>query len=180
MKKVFLFILISSMVASFLSANGSQEANPQTVEGGFKSVEAEEMEFKWRIADGRLEVELSAMSTGWLAVGFDPSRVMKDANIIIGYVEGGEVTVSDQFGSGAFSHTADTELGGTNDIIEADGREEDGRTAISFSIPLDSGDEYDTVLAAGQTHTILVACGPDGSDNFSKKHMYRAKLELQL
>lgn len=180
MKKVILFLLISSMLAVALYANGAQEVTPQTAEDGYMSVEAEQMQFKWRITDGRLEVEMSAMSTGWVAVGFDPSRVMKDANFIIGYVEGDEVTVNDQFGSGTFSHTADTELGGSNDIIEAEGREEDGRTVISFSIPLDSGDEYDTVLAAGQTHTILVACGPDGSDNFSKKHMYRAKLELQL
>ncbi|MBD3285580.1 PKD domain-containing protein [candidate division WOR-3 bacterium] len=136
--------------------------------------------FKWRTRGEVIDVILSAPTTGWVAVGFDPTTAMKDANYIIGYVDGEKVTIIDEFGDGNFSHTPDTDLEGADDVANADGSEADGSTTISFTIPLDSGDDNDKVLAVGQTYKVIFAYGPDGADDFTTKHASRASADIEL
>lgn len=127
-----------------------------------------------------LRVTMVAPTTGWVAVGFDPTAAMKDADLVIGYVADGEVFLSDHFGTGHTSHRADTELGGTNDLFDVTGSEEDGRTTISFTMLLSSGDEYDTELVPGSLHEVLLAYGGDGSDGFDEYHVWVNKVEIEL
>jgi hypothetical protein len=127
-----------------------------------------------------LQVELSAATTGWVSIGFDPSHMMADANIVIAYVEDGELHIADDYGIGPMAHDRDTNHGGSNDIITATGRQEDGVTTVEFAIPLESGDDLDKPLAAGNTYTVLVAHGPDGADDFTTYHANRGSFELEL
>ncbi len=180
MQKSIVCIGLLFLAASVLWAGGSQEVTPQQAGDGYKVITADELEFRWLVEDETLKVEVTAPTTGWVAVGFDPSRAMKDADFIFGFVKDGELQISDHFGSGAFSHEADTELGGTDDIISASGKEADGSTTMEFTIPLNSGDEYDVDLSTGQEHTVLFAYGPDGADDFSTKHSFRTKVNLQF
>jgi len=163
-----------------LFANGGQEIVAQEDSDGYMSVTSDDMQVKWKVEGDQIDFEINAPTTGWVSVGFDPSRIMKDANFIFGYVDGGTVVVKDQFGTGTFSHKADEELGGTDDIISYSGREENGKTILRFSLPIDSGDDFDTVLSPGEVHTVLIAYGPDGADNFTKKHSMRLKVDLTL
>ena len=121
---------------------------------------------------GNLAVELTGPTTGWVAVGFDPSVMMLDANIIIGYVSGGNAFIRDDFGWQTTSHRADTLLGGTDDVIIDGGSESGGETQIRFTIPLDSGDQYDKPLVPGNSYTVLLARGPNGADDFSTQHEF--------
>ncbi|MFP4180689.1 MAG: DOMON domain-containing protein [Spirochaetaceae bacterium] len=105
---------------------------------------------------------------------------MKDANIIFGFVKEGEVHIEDHYGTGTFSHEKDTDIGGSRDILDYSGSESDGETTLEFTIPLDSGDEYDTPLTLSKEHTVLFAFGPDGADNFSTKHSTRGKVEVSF
>jgi hypothetical protein len=136
----------------------------------FKSAESGGFTLEWRVMDTDLEVRMSGPSTGWVAVGFDPENRMGGADMIMGYVSGDEVTVTDQYGTSAVGHSPDTEIGGSSDVSNTDGSESGGRTTIHFTIPLNSGDEYDNPLTPGGTHTVIMAAGPDGADNFSSYH----------
>jgi hypothetical protein len=127
-----------------------------------------------------LDVVLSYETSGWLSIGFDPTSMMQDANIIIGYVDGGELTISDQYGTGQTAHQADTEIGGTDDITNAEGSESGGRTELRFSIPLDSGDEADRPLSEGETYTVLLAHGPNDSDDMSTYHQGRTSVDIEI
>lgn len=118
--------------------------------------------------------------TGWVAIGFDPSSAMKDAQFIIAYVQDGDVFIRDDFGTGFFTHASDEALGGTDDISNAEGSEQNGKTAVSFTIPLDSGDRHDAVLASGKKHALLIAYGRDGADDFSLKHQSRSSVNITL
>ncbi len=175
-----IILLIGLMCSTALYAGGAQELSPQTDAEGFKMVSTGDIEVRWKVEDPNIRFEVSAPTTGWVSVGFNPTRVMKDADIIIGYVEGSQAVVVDQFGNGSFSHKADVDMGGSDDIVEYGGNESDGRTELFFTIPIDSGDAYDSVLTPGEEHTILFAFGPDGADNFSSKHTERAKVQLEL
>ncbi|MGM0431637.1 MAG: DOMON domain-containing protein [Spirochaetota bacterium] len=176
---VFVISIVVVLVASPLAASGNKEAEV-TVREGLKSITAEDMTVSWEIMEDSVRFELEAPTTGWLAIGFDPARIMKDAQFIIAYVKDGEVAIRDDFGTGTFNHTPDEALGGSDDITNAEGSEQDGKTAVSFVIPLDTGDKYDAPLVPGEKHTLLIAYGNDGFDDFSSNHQNRASIEITL
>lgn len=133
----------------------------------------------WTIEGRELVMTVSAGTTGWVAVGFNPTRMMRDANIIIGAVlPDGTVVVEDHFGTGLTSHRKDTEIGGTSDVRVISGEEKDGTTTITFAIPLNSGDSRDVPLAAGEKVTVILASAQ--RDGFTVKHNKRTKAEIGL
>jgi hypothetical protein len=169
--------------------NGQTGENPRPKEEGqegqakvgeaYKDTTVGEFSLKWRIDTLQmLHVRLSAPTTGWVAVGFAPSKMMADANFIIAYVADGEVKISDEFGTGNTEHKPDTELGGTDDIGEKSGSEKDGVTMIHFAIPLASGDKYDRKLEPGETYKIILAYGP--KDDFTSHHKKKTSVRITL
>jgi hypothetical protein len=180
MKLRILIPLLVLCTAATVWAGGSVELSPEEAEDGFTKVEAQDIELRWRVDGQEIDFVVSAPTTGWVAIGFDPSTAMKDAQMIYGFVRNGAVTVRDQYGDGPFSHKSDTELGGSSDIISSGGSEENGRTTIRFTIPIDSGDAYDVPLTPGEEHKVLLAYGPDGEDNFTAKHAFRVSAALRL
>ncbi len=134
----------------------------------------------WEFDEEDITFTMSAPTTGWVAVGFDPSAAMLDADIIIGYVEDGDVFLSDQWGDGYTSHRPDIELGGSDDAALVSGSEGEGVTEISFSRPMSTGDGFDHQLRPGGTHTFLLAYGPGDADGFAGKHSWVTTVEVIL
>jgi hypothetical protein len=123
------------------------------------------------------EVTVSAPANGWVAVGFNPTTRMKDANFLIGYVKDGVAYARDDFGVGPTGHQEDEKIGGKNDLLSFKGVEADGMTTMTFVIPRDSGDSKDSKLGPG-THNIIV--GMSGSDNFTGFHSKVGKTTITL
>ena len=167
MKKIIILIIIVLVLCSPLYS------------GETKSVTVETVKINWQIDGDNLIMELTAPTEGWISIGFNPSSKMKDANIIIGCVDGsGSPIMEDHFGTSPISHKSDSDLGGTGNITIISGKEMNKTTTLKFSIPLNSGDSYDTILVPGKTTVIIIAYGT--SDNFSKKHSKRYKAEIVL
>lgn len=158
----------------------SEQADGDEEPVDFSTAEAIGMTLRWRVVADELEVELSAPTRGWLAVGFRPTRAMRDANLLIGYVAGDEVVITDQFGTSMTSHREDEEIGGTRDVTIISGSETDAGTTLRFRIPLDSGDEHDRALVAGETIPAILAYGPDSADDTRTYHASRAAIEITL
>ena len=132
------------------------------------------------VAGDMLSVKLSAPTTGWLSVGFDPTQQMLDANIIIGYVESATPVLRDDFGWQTTSHRADTLLGGTNDVTIDGGTEASGTTQIEFTIPLNSGDPKDRELTVGNVYTVIFARSENGEDNFTAPHAITSSAQIEI
>lgn len=175
-------LLVVAMAVPLLAGGGQEDEAPTPIplRDGFTRGDAAGVDLQWRIEGERITVQMTAPTTGWVAVGFDPSRMMKDANMIIGYVAEGELVIADDYGTGNTSHGRDTDNGGTDDIVEAEGSEENGQTQITFAIPLDSGDPTDRPLAVGNSYNVIVGYGPDDSDNLDAYHAARGALEIEL
>lgn len=138
-----------------------------------------DMTFAWSVDGDNLAVKLSAKTEGWVGVGFNPSKSMKDANFILGYVKKGKPKIIDEFGEKENTHKSDKKLGGTADATLVSGAEEGGVTTIEFTLPLKSADKYDGALdVAGET-TVLLAYGA-GRDSFRSKHKYRSTYKVNL
>jgi hypothetical protein len=134
----------------------------------------------WRNDSQFLYLAMQASTTGWVAVGLDPVARMQGANFVLGAVVNGQVQVQDAYGTAqtGANHPADTQLGGTNDILEFGGVEQEGVTRIEVKIPLNSGDQYDKMLVPGQTYTVIVAHGR--SDDMNSPHAFRGTGQITL
>ena len=168
----------AATLALVLLAGCSPSTNTELTADGYSRVVVGPMDLEWLIDGEEVRVRVGARTTGWVAVGFDPSQRMKDANIIIGYVKDGAAAARDDFGVGATSHAMDDTYGGTQDILDVAGVEEAGRTQLRFTIPLDSGDARDRPLARGKRHRVILAHGREGADDFSTGHTWRGSARL--
>jgi hypothetical protein len=170
MKKLLPAVFI---LAAFLAAPAAAQGWQELVVGNFT--------LRWATIPGdSLAVELSAPTTGWVAVGFDPDSIMLGANIVIGYVVSTTPTLRDDYGWQVTGHRDDLLLGGTRDLTVDGGTESGGTTEIMFTIPLDSGDPYDKPLVPGNTYPIILAMGPNGADDFSTQHQAVAVGQISL
>lgn len=135
-------------------------------------------EVRWTADESNIYFGIKAKTEGWLSIGLNPSSRMKDADMIFGAVSNGQTSVSDQFSTGTFGpHSPDTELGGSDDVLESGGREDGGFTIIEFSRALNTGDSYDNILTKGTTK-IIWAYG--SSDDFDRQHTSRGSGEITL
>ena len=178
---VVLFMALFVLALASCGGGGEKEAaEVETLDSGFKQVETMDMAFQWKVDGDTLEVILESPESGWVAAGFDPDSIMKGANFIIGYVQNGEPQVKDHWGNSPIKHSDDEELGGSNDVTVIEGSEDENGTMLHFSIPLDSGDEYDKPLTAGETYKVLLAYSP--SDDFVTQHSEdsRGSVEIEL
>lgn len=143
------------------------------------TLEDKDMTFSWTVETDKIHVKLSAKTTGWVGIGFDPEKAMQGANIIIGAVKKGKFKVEDHYGDKKRGHSSDKKLGGKDDVLNASGSEADGMTTISFSIPLNTGDKYDKPISADGFTKIMLAYG-GGKDSFRTRHPYKSIFDVNL
>lgn len=142
-------------------------------------ITSQKMTFAWKVDGSNLNVKISAPTKGWVGIGFNPSKEMKDAKFVLGYVKEGKAILSDEFGTGDTKHDAVENLGGKSDITLVGGTEEGDVTTVEFTLPLISTDtKGGKIDPAGET-TVLLAYGPD-NDSFKIRHKFRTKLNVNL
>ncbi len=128
---------------------------------GYYSSQNGSFKLRYKVSGGGLDCILEANTVGWIAVGFDPSSQMKDANFIIGYVAGGTGIIRDDWGDSNTSHVSDISLGGSTDVTLISATEAGGKTTLRFTIALNSGDQYDRELSIGSTYPVIFASGAE-------------------
>ena len=178
-RPIVIWILLG-LVLFGIFAGGQKENEEWVTSTDNEVVLDEDWSFSWRFIEQEIEFTLNIPTTGWAAIGFDPSRMMKDAHYIIGYVSNGSVFLRDDFGTADTKHAPDTSIGGTEDVRLISGTEQDGKTTLVFAMPKDSGDVYDKVLQEGSTYTIILAYGANEADNFTSIHRARKSVEVKL
>ncbi len=189
MKQMMLMVLVTLLVPviSCKQETGNPAATTENASSlqeqsnsGYQETTKSDITLRWRIEGTKLKVTLKAPTDGWVAVGFNPTSKMEDANIIIGFVKDGNIFIRDDWGTGPVSHEADIDLGGQDNITDKSGEESDGSTEISFTIPLDSGDRKDQPLVPGQKYKVLLGHGRAGADNFTSFHKRVTMAEITL
>ncbi len=184
--KALLMIFVCSSLLLSLGCNTVEDEptgpdenlNPE----GYKEVTSNNITLQWKAEGELLRVKVSAPTTGWVGIGFDPSpgQKMLNANFIIGYVSNGTVNIRDDWGSGLTSHGPDVDSGGEDNVTEKSGTEAEGKTEISFTIPLNSGDSKDRPLSVGNSYGVILAYGQDGADNFAGFHKETTFVNIEV
>jgi hypothetical protein len=139
-----------------------------------------DLRFLWTLGENSVDIQLAAPTNGWVGVGFNPEipENMKGANFIIGYVKGGKAEAFDHYGTTKNKHGEDEKIDGKSDVTNVSGSEQDGRTVIEFTVPLNSRDATDKPVSREGNNTILLAYGR--SDSVVLKHRFRAILTVNL
>ncbi len=172
MKKIGLIIFVTVfMTVSIAFSSGAMEYQ--------HNLKVKEMEFSWTIEEENIHVMVSAETTGWVGIGFGPESAMMGANIIIGAVKEGKVKIEDHYGARKRGHKSDKKLGGKNNVINPSGTEVDGITTISFTLPLNTGDEWDKPIDPAGITRVILAHGA-GKDSFKNRHPFRTVYDIDL
>jgi hypothetical protein len=174
MKHFIILLLITTFIYTIYAQSSNDEP--------YSTATAAGVTFNYRITPDlqNLECQMIGQTTGWVGVGFSPTNGMQNANFIIGYHQNGNTFVRDDWGTSPSSHASDVSLGGTSNIISSLGSEIAGLTQVNFIIPLNSGDNYDRVLTAGNSYTIILARGQNGTDNFTGSHSAAGSTQITL
>ncbi|HII07853.1 MAG TPA: hypothetical protein HA349_11235 [Methanotrichaceae archaeon] len=134
-------------------------------------------EVHWKNDAEMLYMAIKGETDGWVAIGFEPEVWMKDADMIVGWVDDGEVSALDAYSTGNYGpHPPDTDLGGTDNLLEIGGSEKDGFTVIEFKRKMDTGDKFDKAFESGQTVSMI--WGVSEFDDPEERHIEAGKGEL--
>ena len=140
-----------------------------------KSFFSGEFSIYWELVNSSIYFGLSAKTTGWIAIGINPSTGMLNADLIYGWVEAsGSVVIFDAFSrtQAGDDHPEDTDMGGTYDILDYNGTESDGVTTIEFSRLLSTGDTTaDQVI--NENSQLDIIWGMGNADSFTDQHTIR-------
>lgn len=134
-----------------------------------------EMELFWEFSkeEQELYIILESPGSGWLAIGFDPTNMMADADIIIAGFENETFTLEEHYGTAITSHDKIEQTYIKNSTVERS----DDLSRMELVIPLGNDSRYD--LRKGEVHTIILSFH-NSSDNFFQRHSQRTKIEVEL
>lgn len=137
-----------------------------------------DLEIFWSNDEQYLYMALKGKTKGYVSIGIQPGFTMKDADIILGYIKDRKIEIFDQFSTGNFGpHPSDEELGGSNDILDYAGKEEDGYTIIECIRLLKTEDQYDQKLKPGKNKIIWAYSNLDSPKD---RHAVRGYGEIEI
>lgn len=137
-----------------------------------------DLEIFWSNDNKYLYMALRGKIKGYISIGFQPGSMMKDADIIMCYVQDEKAEAFDQYGTGNFGpHPADEELGGDDDIVSYGGKESSDYTIIEFVRLLKTADKYDHELKPGENKIIW---SYSNQDNPQANHIVRGYGEIKI
>ena len=137
------------------------------------------LEVYWSNDKQYIYIGIIAGSSGWTAIGFNPEFAMKGANIIFMAIDGKDIVMRDDFGNSTFSHSPDEDLGGSFDVEEYAVKADGDAAMYEFKMLLDSGDEFDGVLNAGEEYKVILSVN-DRVIDFDSKHTKKSSSQIQL
>ena len=173
MKKLLMLTMITLFSISLFAANPTIEGTLDGEMEVFKHPSGN-FELYWKVLnETEIYMAINAKTTGWVSVGFDPSFMMKDADIKIGNIVDGVVTLEDHYGTSATGHKQDKD----NEIIEVAGKEADGWTMIEFIMPLNTSKSDDKAIVPGEKMKVIIAYS-SSTDALWRKHNFRDSTEL--
>ena len=134
------------------------------------------LEVYWKNDAQNFYMALKGLTKGWVSIGFDPSIAMNDSDIIIGAVNGSNITLLDEYCIGKYGpHLPDSELGGAKDILATGGKDDGNFTIVEFKRKMNTGDKFDKAFLLGQKVPIIWAM----ADSDSPKDIHDGAKEME-
>lgn len=134
----------------------------------------------WTVEGDEVRLAAQVPGKGWIAVGWGgEGPIMQGFDIAIAYVDSAGPHVADNFANDAAGHVADTELGGTSDLLEAEASESPDGTVLEIRRKLATGDaEHDRPFHEGAMPVLLAYADVDDFMTYHDTHRATAQLDF--
>ena len=158
----------------------TKPGNAATLDGSISSGEYDlkatfsggDFELHWKVSGGVIRMAMVGRTSGWVAIGLQPTLMMQNADMIIGWVDSkGKPGILDCHAPDpTTNHPPDTSFSppGTFDILEYGGTQSGGVTTMEFTRLLKTDDRYDNDIPQNGTLRFIWGLGPD--DNIGNIH----------
>jgi len=131
----------------------------------------------WISTEDTIRMAMQSDAQGWVAVGFQPGSMMKNADMVFGKMAAGKAIVQDQYSTGNIGpHSADVNQDATDDLLSFAGERTEFTTTFEFERKLDTGDALDVPLKRDTAMQIIWAYGT--SDDEKSAHSTRGYGEI--
>ncbi|MFA6366096.1 MAG: DOMON domain-containing protein [Candidatus Hydrogenedentales bacterium] len=160
MKLKFLSIMI--VLAVIGSAAYAVDVNGTIAQGEYAretSFDNGNFRLLWKIQGDAIFMAIDAKAAGWVAIGFEPTNIMANADMIFGIVDkSGRLQSIDARSTGMFGpHPPDLNQGGQDSILAAAAGRSQDRVVFEFSRKLNTSDKLDNVIPAKGSIKIIWA-----------------------
>ncbi|WKN44533.1 DOMON domain-containing protein [Tunicatimonas pelagia] len=133
--------------------------------------------FQYRLHADSLEIQVSAPTHGWVAVGFhNDAKLIGNDLLMFSVIDG--MVVYQEYIRNWNDHPEDTALGGENSIDVIGYLEDETSTTVKFKIPINSGDSFDTIHQPNRDFYLLLAYSVE--DDFNHHSMVRKQIPYRF
>jgi len=164
-------------------------AEGSTVDGDISEDEYEfhvsfgdgQFDLYWKFLDNdTIQMAIEAEASGMVAIGFEPTVRMKDADMVIGFRQSsGEFDLHDAYSfEETGPHPDDADEGGTFDLLEYTVKESGGVTSAEFTRLLSTGDDLDNDIPREGKMTLIWATS--NTDEFETYHTRRGTATVDM
>lgn len=177
--KLFRTLFFLYLIICFVSIPVTIFSSPEKFSGSY--VADQELSIAWEGDQEQIRFSIQAKTSGWIAIGFNPSKQMKEADIILAYYDSvlKQGFIKDCYSIGENGpHPEDTNLGGETNIEAFSISENDGYTIVDFTRLLNTNDKYDFAIDPEQEIKIIWAIGQE--DNAEMIHSKKGLAILNL
>ncbi len=125
-----------------------------------------------------ISFDLSAPTTGWIAIGFNEHRGIVGSHLIMCRIVDGKPEVVEHYTISAGKYKPIIDLGGKSAISNIKGEQDNGTTNVSFDIVTSTIDQYHKDLSEGKEYYIMLAYSL--SDDFQHHSIMRTNIKSIL
>lgn len=158
-----------SMVS--LSACQAQEQKEKVV---FKN----KMQVSWQYQKNRIFFEMSAPTDGWVTIGFNTTKNMTGAYLLMGRVKNTKAEIVEHFTISQGNYKPVQSLGAQIQVDDVEGIQKEKNTLLSFSLPVEANSEYQKNLSEGNKYVMILAYSL--ADDFQHHSIMRTSINVKL
>lgn len=142
------------------------------------TIEKNGMKVRWRFHNDRIHFNISAPTTGWVAIGFNEKQGLEGTYLLMGRVSNGVAEVKEHFVVAPGDYRPLEAFQAPIAVTVAQGVEEAGATSLKFSVPVQPVDAFrKQMLPVSNLHLLLAY---STSDDFQHHSIMRTQTKIQL
>ncbi len=136
------------------------------------------MTVSWKHEGNRVFFEMTAPTTGWVAIGFNPDEGITATYLLMGRVVNGEAELVEHYTLAPGNYKDIESLGDKVAVANVSGEESGNTSTIRFSLPVKTDGKYQKSLTTELKYTMLMAFSRD--DDFQHHSMMRTSTSIKL
>lgn len=164
----YIFIILTALIINHTNAQSTK----------MKELNKNDMTVRYSHRGDTVSFQLSAPTTGWVAIGFNEYQRMEGSHLIMCRIINGIPEVIEHYTSQPGRYKPIIKLGGKNAITNISGTQDNNNTSISFNITTNPIDQYHKDLSTDKEYYIILAYSQ--SDDFQHHSIMRTTIKSIL